>query len=435
MKAVILDSSHATDKTGERIGKILVSEFQSHGLETEHIIIREQKIGNCAGDFFCWVRSPGICHVDDDNRRIAKTIVNSDLVVYMTPVTFGGYSSMLKRVIDHTIQNISPYFAKVEGETHHKKRYSKYPDLLVIGWMDSPDAESERVFKHLVKRNAVNFYAEKAVAGIIMAGQSDLEIRSLLQVLINNLNRKKELPIVELPVNAAIPVQSDDIKRAVLLVGSPKTHKSNSNSLGSYLFEQMRSHSVETETIYLHTTVRSPEKMNALFQAVDNSDLITLAFPLYEDTLPSPVIEVLERVAAHRRANEVSHRPLFTAIANCGFPEAQHNANAIAVCEAFARQAKLHWAGGLAMGGGEQIGGRPLAEIGGQTIRLRKALDMAAVALVQGRNIPKAAQELMSKPVIPAIAYRLMGEFIWKQRAKPYGAGKLLKLQPYLVKA
>ena len=54
------------------------------------MLLSEQEIGNCAGDFVCWIRSPGICNVDDDNRAIAEDTVASDLVVYLTPVTFGG---------------------------------------------------------------------------------------------------------------------------------------------------------------------------------------------------------------------------------------------------------------------------------------------------------------------------------------------------------
>ena len=72
MKMIILDGSREDDRS------------------VEHILLRDKKIGNCAGDFFCWVRSPGACNVDDDNREIANCIANSDLVVYLTPVTFGG---------------------------------------------------------------------------------------------------------------------------------------------------------------------------------------------------------------------------------------------------------------------------------------------------------------------------------------------------------
>ena len=106
------------------------TKLQERGWEVEHILLREKNIGNCAGDFFCWVRSPGVCNVNDDNRTLAAAIMNSDLMIYLTPVTFGGYSSELKRMVDHQIQNILPFFAKVwKGETHHQPRYDQIPGL------------------------------------------------------------------------------------------------------------------------------------------------------------------------------------------------------------------------------------------------------------------------------------------------------------------
>jgi len=39
----------------------LTTELEARGWEIEHMQLRETKIGNCAGDFFCWIRSPGLC--------------------------------------------------------------------------------------------------------------------------------------------------------------------------------------------------------------------------------------------------------------------------------------------------------------------------------------------------------------------------------------
>jgi multimeric flavodoxin WrbA len=443
MKAILLDGSQANDKTGERVRAALKAEFKTQGWEVEHIALCEKKIGNCAGDFFCWIRTPGICNVDDDNRLIAAAIIASDLMVYLTPVTFGGYSSTLKKMVDHQIQNISPFFTQVEGETHHQKRYKKHPDLLVIGWMEAPNAQAESVFRHLAQRNALNYYAEKSASGVVLASQSDGEILASMQKWLNDLKKDRSSQRVELPINGDPSTtlregsgnRPVEMRRALLLVGSPKTRKSTSNSLGGYLFEQLSSRAIQTETIYLHTVLRSPAKMQALLDAVEAADLVTLAFPLYVDTLPAPVIEALERIAAHRQGRDPSHRQLFTGIANCGFPEEHHNANALAICEVFARQAGFEWAGALSLGGGEMVAGEPLAQGGGKTMLMRKALDLAAEALALGTAIPKAAREMMAKPVIPHWVYRLTGILRWNKQSKGYGAQKLLKRQPYLPRA
>ena len=171
MNAILLDGSQTNDNTGGRVRAALEAELKTRGWDVEHIVLCEKKIGNCAGDFFCWVRTPGVCNVDDDNRAIAVAIVASDLMVYLTPVTFGGYASTLKSMVDHQVQNVKPFFAMVEGETHHVKRYKKNPDLLVVGWLDAPDTHSETVFRHLVQRNAINWHAKTYVSGVVLAGQ------------------------------------------------------------------------------------------------------------------------------------------------------------------------------------------------------------------------------------------------------------------------
>jgi multimeric flavodoxin WrbA len=437
VKAILLDGAQANDDTSERVHGMLEEEFRAQGWDVEHVVLREKRIADCAGDYFCWVRTPGVCHVDDDNRAIAAAVIASDLLVYLTPVTFGGYSSALKRMVDHQIQNIAPFFATVEGETHHQKRYAKHPDLLVVGWADAPDAPAQAVFRHLAQRNALNYYAERSATGVIVAGQSDEEIRAQVQGWLLDLRDGRTRETVQLPVGDgplnALKAGGHEIRRALLLVGSPRRRTSTSRALGEYLFEQLRPRSIETETIYLHTVLRSPEKTQTLLSAVNEADLVALAFPLYVDSLPAPVIDALERISAHRKDHEPGRRQLFVAIANCGFPEVQHTATALAITETFARQAGFVWAGSLALGGGEGIGesGTPLSEMGGRVAPLKKPLILAAEALAQGQAIPRTAQDLLAKPVIPHWLYRLAGGHRWRRGAKKYGVKKSLRRRPY----
>jgi multimeric flavodoxin WrbA len=435
MKAILLNGSLENDNTGERLRATLMAQLHAQGWDVEHFALCERKIGNCAGDFFCFIRTPGVCNVDDDNRLIAEALVNSDLMIYLSPVTFGGYSPTLKRMVDHQLQNISPFFARVAGETHHARRYKKNPDLLVVGWMQAPDAQSEAVFRHLIQRIALNWHSNTWVSDVILTNQSDDELKALAQGWVDDIQDHKSSLQVELPTNAEPSTghKPVEIQRALLLVGSPKTRKSTSNSLGGYLFEQLDERSVQTETIYPHTVLRNPQKMQALLDAVEAADLVILAFPLYCDSLPAPVIEALERIATYRQGRDPSHWQLFTAIANCGFPEAYQCDTALAICEIFANQAGFEWAGGLALGGGGMVDGFPLAEGGGKTIRMRQALDLAAEGLLEAGAIPNAAREGLAKPIIPHWMYWLTSWLRWNRDAKDYGARKLLKRQPYLA--
>jgi len=434
MKAVILNGSRVNDGTGDRISAALVARLQIQGWEVVQVTLREKKIGACAGDFFCWIRTPGICNINDDNRDIAAAIVDSQLVAYLSPVTFGGYSSTLKNMVDHQIQNVSPFFEMNEGETHHKKRYQANPALLAIGWQDEPDAHSEVVFRHLVQRNALNLHARTWISDVVPATQSDAELRGRVRDWLSALRKGQSSPMVTLLASKATVNGDRSVQRALLLVGSPKTRKSTSYSLGGYLFGHLAEQGIQTETIYLHTVVRSAPKWQALLDALDAADLVTLVFPIYVDSLPAPVTEALERIAAHRQGREADGK-LFSAVTNCGFPEAYQCATGLAICETFAQQAGFAWAGGLALGAGEMINGTPLVEAGGKAIRIRQALELAAGALAQGQPVPDEAREALAKPVIPHRLYRLSGWWRWKQWAKRHNAQKLLKRQPYKMKA
>ena len=431
MKTLILDGSHSDDATSERVLASLQANLEIRGWETQSVTLREKKIGVCAGDFYCWVRSPGICNTDDDNRIIAEQFIQNDLVVLLTPITFGGFSSQLKRIMDHLIQNISPFFTTINGEIHHQKRYDRYPNLLVIGWADAPDSKAESVFRHLVHRMSINMNTVTTVCGLVTGTQPEADLTTQTGLWLEAIARASSSPIPALPTETFSSADASPVQRAVLLVGSPRTKKSTSASLGGYLFEQLAERGIQTETIQLYTSINSPERTKSMLAAIDGADLVVLAFPLYVDTLPAPVISALEKIAEHRKSNRTPAR--FAAISNCGFPEAKHTDTALATCAEFARQNGFSWMGSLALGGGQGlVGGTPLKDMDGRAILIKQALELSAASLADGQPIPQSAKDLMAKPIIPNWLYKMFGGFGWKQAAKQYGVKDQLRRQPYL---
>jgi len=429
-RALLLDGAGDGDATGPRVRAAVSAALEAAGWEPDAVTLREQRIGACAGDFGCWVRHPGTCMTADDNRTIAAAMVRSDLVVYLGPVTFGGWSPASKRMIDHQIQNIAPGFTRSDGETHHQKRYAHYPDLLAVGWQDAPDPAAASVFMNLAARNAINFHAAASAAGIIDASATDDAIRVAVDGLVRSLARREQLRAVKLPPFE--PVSGPAPKRALLLVGSPRTRTSTSNALGAHLLGRLAVRGIETGTVHLHPIARSAPRIKALLDAVDAADLVVLAFPLYVDSLPAPVVDVLTAIAAHRAGSPATPRQRFAAIANCGFPEATQNATALAICATFARQAGFGWAGDLALGGGEGlVHGVELARLGGRARHAVAALDLAGDALSAGDPIPEAAHDLLARPAIPGWLYRGVGGLGWRLQARRFGMASSLGRRPY----
>jgi hypothetical protein len=218
--------------------------------------------------------------------------------------------------------------------------------------------------------------------------------------------------------------------QVLLLVGSAKRPRSTSESLGTYLLDRLADQGFETETVLLHRALRSEAGRKALLDATDRADLLVLAFPLYVDTLPYLVTRAMECIAAHRAGAPRPNQRL-VALANCGFPEAHHNSTALAICRRFAQETGLQWAGGLALGAGQAIDGRPLSEAGGMARHVVESLDLATEALASGAPVPPEAVETMARPLMPTWAYMHMGRLGWRMQARKHGAHRRLDARPY----
>ena len=159
MKAVILDGSRTEDDSLNLLSEIVMSVVERYGYQVDNITLRHEKIGSCMGCFGCWLRTPGMCVIDDDGRKVAEKVIRSDLVVYLTPVTFGGYSSELKKALDRiACPRLLPFLKRTGGEVHHPLRYESSPTLVVFGVLPSQELESEELFEILVARNAINMH-------------------------------------------------------------------------------------------------------------------------------------------------------------------------------------------------------------------------------------------------------------------------------------
>jgi hypothetical protein len=221
-------------------------------------------------------------------------------------------------------------------------------------------------------------------------------------------------------------------RTALLLVGSAKpAGESTSEALGGFLAQHLQQHGIETATMHVAHALRTEARTAELLAAVDAAGLVILAFPLYVDGLPYLVTRALERIAAHRRAHPTPVPAAFLAIANCGFPEAAHNTIALSICRQFAEEAGFAWAGGLALGEGGAISGRPLAEGNGMARNVVVALDRTAAAMAAGEPAPEEAVELMARPFIPATAYMLMGDLGWLMLAVRNRALMRLGARPF----
>lgn len=178
MKALLLNGFSNNDFDAEKISSLIVEELKRNGFEVEQIILRDFDVAACQGCFDCWVKNPGECRTDDYGREVAKKMVQSSLIIHFTPITFGGYSSELKKVVDRFLPNVLPFFTKRNGETHHNYRYEKRGSIIAIGVLEHPDEEKEAIFRELIYRNSLNMGAPVHEAIIYTKNQNKTDFMS-----------------------------------------------------------------------------------------------------------------------------------------------------------------------------------------------------------------------------------------------------------------
>ena len=169
---IILDGTGAGDKDLSPILDVLSRVFRAAEAEVVTFSLREMKLAHCLGCFGCWVKTPGLCVEADAGRDIARAMVRSDVTVLFTPVTFGGYSPELKKMVDRFIQLASPFFQMDHGEVHHPPRYSQRPRLVMVGVQRNANPAEAHIFKTLAGRNAINFHPPSYAAEVVSASDN-----------------------------------------------------------------------------------------------------------------------------------------------------------------------------------------------------------------------------------------------------------------------
>ncbi|MFC2108839.1 flavodoxin family protein [Candidatus Bipolaricaulota bacterium] len=165
--ALILDGRIGEDAVADQSLELAKAWLLERNWSVTALRLGELDIAPCIGCFGCWIKTPGECVIDDAGREVTRNIVGSDLVVYLTPIQFGGYSYELKKALDRSIPILSPLYRKVKGEVHHKKRYKLYPNVAALGWSKRHVDHEDDIFENLVRRNAINMHAPKTAVSIL----------------------------------------------------------------------------------------------------------------------------------------------------------------------------------------------------------------------------------------------------------------------------
>ncbi len=159
MKIVILNGNpNAANTAFDDYLKRLSGELTSGGHSVTTFDLKEMDLKYCIGCYDCWLKTPGQCVTADEGRDICRTYINSDFVLWASPLIMGFYSAILKMVTDKFVGLVHPYAVFVDGESHHRARYDKYPSGgLLLEKNDDADDEDIEIISNIHSRTMLNF--------------------------------------------------------------------------------------------------------------------------------------------------------------------------------------------------------------------------------------------------------------------------------------
>lgn len=155
MKVLAVNSSLRTggESRSEMLLTHLVEGMRKADAEVEVINLREYKVKYCLGCYSCWTKTPGVCRYKDDMSNILlPKFLESDIVVYATPLFHRTFTAPLKTFIERTLPASLPYLESNNERTNHPVR-GKVPNFVLLSVAGFPEMEEFKLLSDLAQYN------------------------------------------------------------------------------------------------------------------------------------------------------------------------------------------------------------------------------------------------------------------------------------------
>ena len=155
MKILILNGNPDVQNRSfdEQLAKLSEILERTHPVSLKKL--RELTIKHCIGCYSCWLKTPGVCFFKDDCAPVLREYINSDFVLYASPVVLEYISSRLKAAIDRLIlPSALPFLTMRDNLIQHPLRYQKMPaTALILGKTKDYSPTDPEVIDSMFRRN------------------------------------------------------------------------------------------------------------------------------------------------------------------------------------------------------------------------------------------------------------------------------------------
>ena len=227
--------------------------FADKNEEIEIINTADLKIMHCMGCNNCWLKTPGVCSIKDDYEIILKKLVAAENFWVVADTKFGFIDYRGKRVLDRIVPMLNMYIEIRDGWERHQLRY--HPLNFGFIYKDYGNRELLEEWSMRVARN--------------LAGRS--------------------LGVISLDKAA---------EHVIIINGSPRVKKnSNTNKIIQAFAEGLEKAGI-THKLYSLSNRAEWDETRKAFMTNDN---IIIAVPLFEESLPSLLLEFLSTLPTERK--------------------------------------------------------------------------------------------------------------------------------------
>ena len=141
MKILVINGS----PKGERSDTMRVTRAFIEGMGETFEVIDSMRVNvkPCLGCYACWQKTPGKCVQKDDMAGILERLLESDLVIWSTPLYCYSVPSNLKAIYDRLIPlGMQQQLEDGEGGTYHPGRQEITTKIMLICGCGFPNREN-----------------------------------------------------------------------------------------------------------------------------------------------------------------------------------------------------------------------------------------------------------------------------------------------------
>lgn len=168
-----------SDDKKENIGKSIYDYLKKRDIEVSFISASEGDIKPCYGCNGCVDKTYGKCIFRDDMDKILPILLEGDILIFTSPLVWGGLSYDVKKILDKTAL-IGDRFYNVNNKELVKGSISKNKKTVGIAVSDQLSAKEESDFKYFIKELGIITNVDY-IGKVVGTSITETELESLIK--------------------------------------------------------------------------------------------------------------------------------------------------------------------------------------------------------------------------------------------------------------